>query len=65
LARAGEDSVLTVEDDGAGITPSDAPPEGLGLRSMRQRAHMIGGQLQIVSTQPGTTVRCSFSASSS
>jgi two-component system sensor kinase FixL len=60
LAHSNGDSVLTVEDDGTGITPSDVPPEGLGLRSMRQRAQMIGGQLQIVPTQPGTTVRCSF-----
>lgn len=60
LARDGERSLLTVEDDGIGIISSDAPPEGLGLRSMRQRAQMIGGELAIVPTQPGTTVRCSF-----
>lgn len=60
LAESQGDWVLTVEDDGTGITASDVLPEGLGLRSMRQRAQMIGGQLQIVPTQPGTTVRCSF-----
>jgi two-component system sensor kinase FixL len=62
LAQRGAQSVLTVEDDGTGITPSDVPPEGLGLRSMRQRAQMLGGQLDILSTRSGTTVRCSFRA---
>jgi signal transduction histidine kinase len=62
LAQRGVERVLTVEDDGTGITPSDVPPEGLGLRSMRQRAQMIGGQLDILSTGSGTTVRCAFRA---
>jgi len=60
LAQSGVEWVLSVEDDGTGITESDTPQEGLGLRSMRQRAQMIGGQLDIVGTHPGTTVRCTF-----
>ena len=62
LAQRDAEHVLTVEDDGSGIAPSDAPPEGLGLRSMRQRAQMIGGQLDILRTQSGTSVRCAFRA---
>lgn len=62
LTRNAESAVLAVEDDGTGFTPSDAQREGLGLRSMRQRANMIGGALSIMRMQDGTTVRCSFRA---
>jgi signal transduction histidine kinase len=60
LARLGGQSVLSVEDDGVGIGDIDKPLEGLGLRSMRYRAKMIGGKLDIVRTRSGTTVRCSW-----
>jgi signal transduction histidine kinase len=60
LSRAGEQSVLSVEDDGVGIGDISKPLEGLGLRSMRYRAKMIDGKLDIVRTRSGTTVRCSW-----
>ena len=60
LTRNAECAVLAVEDDGIGFSQSDAQREGLGLRSMHQRAHLIGGNLSILRMQPGTTVRCSF-----
>ncbi|HKP61977.1 MAG TPA: ATP-binding protein [Polyangiales bacterium] len=60
LARAGEQSVLSVEDDGVGIGDVDKPLEGLGLRNMRYRAKMIDGKLEIIRTRSGTTVRCSW-----
>lgn len=63
LTRNPEHAVLAVEDDGVGFTPADAQREGLGLRSMRQRAQMIGGSLSILRMQEGTTVRCTFRAS--
>jgi signal transduction histidine kinase len=61
LARQGVQSVLSVEDDGVGIGDINKPLEGLGLRSMRYRAKMIDGKLDIVRTRSGTTVRCFWS----
>jgi signal transduction histidine kinase len=58
LTRVGDQSVLSLEDDGVGIGEIDKPLEGLGLRSMRYRAKMIGGKLDVVRTRTGTTVRC-------
>lgn len=58
LSHVDEQSVLSVEDDGVGIGEIDEPLEGLGLRSMRYRARMIGGRLDVVRTRTGTTVRC-------
>jgi len=58
LSRQGEQSVLSVEDDGVGIDELKKPLGGLGLRSMRYRAKMIDGKLDIVRNRSGTTVRC-------
>jgi signal transduction histidine kinase len=52
---------LQVDDDGKGIamTPMDRA-DGLGLKIMRYRAQMLGGDLVIESTETGgTSVRCS------
>jgi signal transduction histidine kinase len=51
---------LSVEDDGVGIGDISKPLEGLGLRSMRYRAKMIDGKLDIARTRSGTTVRCAW-----
>jgi signal transduction histidine kinase len=54
---------LTIRDDGlgiagAGLAASDAGRSHLGIRGMRERASVIGGQLEITSEQrPGTTVQ--------
>jgi two-component system sensor kinase FixL len=55
LSRDGEQSVLSVEDNGVGIGEL---VEGLGVRSMRYRAKIIGGDLDVARTHTGTTVRC-------
>jgi two-component system sensor kinase FixL len=60
LSRQGDQSTLSVEDDGVGIDTADKPLDGLGLRSMRYRAKMIGGRLEVIRTRSGTTVRCSW-----
>jgi two-component system sensor kinase FixL len=54
-------SLLIIEDDGAGL--GEGPPrEGLGLRSMRRRAALIGGTLELGrGAEGGTVVRCSWS----
>jgi signal transduction histidine kinase len=61
LAREGAEAVLEVADDGRGIpTPSGGGPQvlpGVGLASMRERAHHLGGRLEIHSGTTGTLVR--------
>jgi signal transduction histidine kinase len=60
LLREGDRSLLSIEDNGAGIDESPMIKEGLGLRSMRQRAAMIGGALEVRRGAVGTVVRCGW-----
>ena len=61
--RNGSVAVLAVEDFGSGMSTTDCARlrdvmptrRGVGLDSMRERVHQIGGRLQIVSI-PGKTV---------
>lgn len=46
--------VVTVEDDGAGF--SDAPTEGIGLRSIRLRSAYIRAQLKMEGDDKGTLI---------
>ncbi|MBO9569420.1 MAG: sensor histidine kinase [Cellulomonas iranensis] len=56
LARAGDDVVLEVVDDGRGLTAGAA--EGVGLRGMRARADAAGGGVDVAgSPGDGTRVR--------
>jgi signal transduction histidine kinase len=64
LLREGSRLTLTVHDDGQGFDPSDVDTERhLGIRGMRERTEMVGGNLEIES-QPGqgTTVRLTIEA---
>jgi len=56
LSRTGRRVVLEVSDDGHGFVP-EAPPSGVGLPSMAERAAAVGGKLTIRSGASGTTVR--------
>ena len=49
LARADE-LVLCIEDDGVGL--GDGPGPGFGLISMRERAHALGGTLDVAPRRP-------------
>jgi signal transduction histidine kinase len=52
--------LIEVQDDGSGFDPSEARVRSthLGLTSMEERAHELGGRLEILSAQgAGTTVR--------
>lgn len=50
--------VIDISDDGRGIAPG--AKNGRGLGNMSHRAREIGAALNIVSTEPGTTVSLSF-----
>ena len=54
---------LSVQDDGAGFDSHSLRPGSLGLKGMRERAALIGGELEILSaTGEGTTVRLNVPA---
>ena len=55
------EAVLTIRDNGIGLASPPSPGEGMGLRIMPYRAHMIGGRLDL-SPHPsgGTVVSCTF-----
>lgn len=40
---------ITVKDDGIGFDPSQVPSGGFGMRIMRERATLLGGELNIIS----------------
>jgi signal transduction histidine kinase len=46
---------LVIEDDGCGFDQADKR-DGLGLTSMRERAELAGGKLEIESTRNGSTI---------
>jgi signal transduction histidine kinase len=48
--------ILTIEDDGVGIGNAATARPGLGLRTMRHRARMIGATLAIESAEGGGTI---------
>ncbi|MGI4762359.1 MAG: PAS domain-containing protein [Janthinobacterium lividum] len=48
--------VLRVEDDGCGFDPT-APANGIGLRTLRNRADLLGGTVHIAS-EPGKGTEC-------
>jgi signal transduction histidine kinase len=49
---------LVIADDGIGIAPNvPVAPGHFGLTGMHERAHLVGGHVQIQSSAAGTTVR--------
>jgi two-component system, NarL family, sensor histidine kinase UhpB len=57
LTRTGEGLELTISDDGNGFQ-LDEGASGLGIPGMRERALLVGGQLEIESQPPvGTRIR--------
>jgi len=53
---------ISVEDDGGGFSPDQAPPSGLtggmGLENIRYRTESCGGTVSISTGSDGTTVEC-------
>jgi len=63
LERSGEGILLQIRDNGKGLAQSSATSSsnrsgGMGLNIMKYRASVIGGDLNISSSQNGTTVSC-------
>ena len=57
LERGPGNVSLIIEDNGVGFNPSETPGAGFGLIGMRERASLVGAQLQIESTPGrGTTI---------
>jgi PAS domain S-box-containing protein len=56
LERDGDRLVLSVQDDGIGLPAEHLTTEGMGLRVMQYRAHIIGGAFGIRSTPGGGTL---------
>lgn len=52
-----DELVITISDDGTGFDPACGRPGHIGLVSMRERTHRLGGELTIDSCETGTTVR--------
>ena len=55
VSESEQSVVVEIADDGGGIPRNAAP--GVGLRSMRERAAELGGELAISSGRAGTTIR--------
>ncbi|SFS03490.1 Signal transduction histidine kinase [Microbacterium sp. cf046] len=49
-----EELVVTIEDDGTGL--GSAPSEGAGIRGMRERAELAGGELTLTPAERAGTV---------
>ena len=57
LAREDGSAVLTVRDDGVGMGQADqAKPRSFGLRGIRERILVLGGEVRIVSQPGGGTI---------
>ncbi len=61
LEKRGQELILIVEDDGKGFDPAKLPKprksgRGLGLLGMQERSTLIGGELDIESSENGTTI---------
>ena len=68
LTQSSTQTVLEISDNGIGFESTERPdttPErgGLGLRIMKYRASILGGELQLTrNSRNGTTVRCTIPA---
>ncbi len=58
LVEEGSQLLVQIQDWGRGFDPARGGSGGHGLRGMRERAHLLGGKLEVVSRPGhGTTVR--------
>ena len=63
LEQEEHETVLRIEDDGKGLSTKPATARGMGLRTMRYRAGLIGGKLEVgPGPRGGTQVICRLDA---
>jgi signal transduction histidine kinase len=60
LAKCGTMVALVIADDGSGIRSGEPTHQGMGLRNMKYRASIIGGNVTLEGGNPGATVTCIF-----
>lgn len=67
LSQQDDSAILEVVDFGSGMTPpvdgspqSGEPRLGVGIRGMRERMALLGGQLEILTGPTGTTIRATI-----
>lgn len=61
LSSAQGGNLIRIEDDGVGIGGAASTREGMGMRSMKYRANVIGATIEIgPAPQRGTVVTCRF-----
>lgn len=61
VCRVGTEGILTVRDDGLGLSDDTDDSGGLGLKTMAYRASLIGGSLKVRRLgRRGTEVLCGF-----
>jgi signal transduction histidine kinase len=61
LSRSGPEALLEIVDDGPGLIQNSERNGGMGLRTMKYRADVIGGKLELSSAPAeGTRVACAF-----
>ena len=60
LTKSGGLVTLSISDDGSGLPAEVQLNHGMGLRNMKYRASMIGGNLTLEHGEPGAIVTCSF-----
>jgi len=66
LHHLGGGTELCIEDDGRGLSDADAQAAGMGLRTMRYRAELIGARLDVgPGPRGGTRVICQRAATDS
>ena len=59
LARKDGETALSIEDDGTGLSSEAMQADGMGLRTMRYRAELVGGKLEVgPGPSGGTRVVC-------
>lgn len=59
LQREGDRAELRIADDGAGMAPTEEPPQGLGLRLINGFAQHLGGEVEIRQNH-GTEIQVRF-----
>jgi signal transduction histidine kinase len=63
-SAGGRQVIMTVTDDGSGLSAKTVAEPGIGLRIMQYRANLIGAKLSVVraTAQGGTIVTCTIPA---